>query len=1106
MTKQITQRMTIGSKYTLLFILLFHLTNSVVIDYVELSVPYSNYDLKAKHPYRFFKTFGEESILILDDKCHKFSVEEKDIETFYSITGSKELKKDCNYNDTSIRRINKKDKAKFGIVEVLLFSPNQQLMDVKNNIVLQPNKQYIVKSIDVDQELYRIYGENCENYIVQMSSADEIKLENVTTSFHKNCDNLTNINAYVKNIQKYDISFKKLWPLSLTPEAEIIDINDDRMTKGMNDLIDLANKLKSSLSRLMSSTPKTETITRTATETVLSSLVSTKIQPTTIEINLPQETMTVNVTDTETKTLINNYTSTKYHTVINTVTKHLPAITSTFTETKLKTETRTIATPSLVTSFITSSTIKIIERPVTIQKVLYNTIHYTYTKTDTSTWIRPTTSVKIITETQDPITIKNIIKVNITQTIDRNITRTQYHTRTVEKPVTKIKTQTKIISTSITKLIPTTQTVEKPKYINSTITEYSIVDKTINHTQTSTLTRYKTIEKLKPTTISVTVKDTVSAIVNYTTTKDNYITETVPTLITSFSTIENTVTRNYTHFIDKPTTITETEIGPTVTALGDNVTIFFNHTTTVPEIITSYVSIEPISNYKYPSNFRISDKCLQESLLKTNQREKRNDSQRIKDEFITKLLKKQKELDSRDRGIIGMNGPALTTEEFISDLETDKLISKMPAEILLLYLLDWNELEGLSKMPDFDSNKALEWVGDRVGLRKNVAVTWLIKNHNWARGEEREKVKNLEIEDGMWTQYMRLIILREGYNISYAEEIIAGEKEVLTPRKLPIYIPTTTTTENPEEILMRNKEIEARKNDTIRKIEEVLARKHHLENKTFLASSAAFGIQYTNFGNLFSFGEDFTLIMKLEMPMDKLEIPPDLNKNSCSELIAIMPVIESIRNKNDLQNVTNALEEACKNFDATMANLQFHIEEATSRAIKEFQLRQLSRTKRFEPVTMAIGAAAVWGVWMTAEVLNGKHERKELFKKTMELENKMNKMSEKVETLSETFLGYVERTAKVFVEFDRKIEILRNFTIEQGRQMAKALEDAVSFLDYKQTYIGLISVINSYRLAQSNIMQDKMILVLDLIQSVESIYSTLSTGRLSHQLLPWHSL
>lgn len=286
MTKTTNQIMRkTGTEIILYILIILPFISTISIDYVELSVPYSNYNLQPNYPYRFIKGFGEDSLLLMDNECRKFSVEEKDIKTYYTITGSKDLKNDCHYNETSIKRILRKDKLKFGFIQVLLIKPSQQMLDVKNNIVLEPTKQYIVISIDATQNIYRVFGENCENYTIDDSAISEMKIENVSTSLNKNCNNKPHIGAYLTSIRNNDIALKNLWALSETPMAETIDPNDDRKIRGINDLIDLANQLKSSISQLMlaTSVTKTETITKTIT----SSKTSTEIRPTTVTETLP---------------------------------------------------------------------------------------------------------------------------------------------------------------------------------------------------------------------------------------------------------------------------------------------------------------------------------------------------------------------------------------------------------------------------------------------------------------------------------------------------------------------------------------------------------------------------------------------------------------------------------------------------------------------------------------------------------------------------------------------------------------------------------------------------------------------------------------------------
>ena len=272
------------------------------------------------------------------------------------------------------------------------------------------------------------------------------------------------------------------------------------------------------------------------------------------------------------------------------------------------------------------------------------------------------------------------------------------------------------------------------------------------------------------------------------------------------------------------------------------------------------------------------------------------------------------------------------------------------------------------------------------------------------------------------TQLRRLGIYkqhRDNQKIRYKKQTIVEKEEV------------RVTTEDPMiEILA--KERAKLKNESIENIQKFLKINNTFDDKDHLAQVGSFGIQFTRLGQLFSFPEDYLLVFKIELPLDKLDIPSDYNEGSCYKFLNQMPTISLSGNESEDRKIIHALNRTCDTLENTMKNTTLQIKETASRAVKEFHLRTLTRTKRFDPVTATVAAGVVIGafaLWTVTNIQNAKHERKELFRRVEELERNFNKLSEGVERLTESFIGFQERTLDAFRHFDEKIDVLRDFTI-----------------------------------------------------------------------------
>ena len=205
----------------------------------------------------------------------------------------------------------------------------------------------------------------------------------------------------------------------------------------------------------------------------------------------------------------------------------------------------------------------------------------------------------------------------------------------------------------------------------------------------------------------------------------------------------------------------------------------------------------------------------------------------------------------------------------------------------------------------------------------------------------------------------------------------------------------------------------------------------------------------------------------------------------------------------------DALKKTCEHFERSMKHFSEQIEAAANSALEEFKIRQtgrVTRKKRFDPISLAIGGAVVLGLWAVTEIVKGRHERKQLFEKVSTLERDVGDLAESIKIMGESFIGFSNAVSQAFENYDNKLEMLKNFSIEQAVHARESLNNVTKFMDDKTTLVAIMSTFNDYRLSQANILQNNLIILLDGLNQYESIFNSLQDGRLSHLLMPWSKL
>ena len=261
-----------------------------------------------------------------------------------------------------------------------------------------------------------------------------------------------------------------------------------------------------------------------------------------------------------------------------------------------------------------------------------------------------------------------------------------------------------------------------------------------------------------------------------------------------------------------------------------------------------------------------------------------------------------------------------------------------------------------------------------------------------------------------------------------------------------------------------------------------------------------------------TFSDEFVHFIKYSFPFKDFKLIRDPGENTCLLFIENLPRIRNFTSDTG-DTLLAALTDTCNSFEQSMKLFSNQIEETANRALEEFRVRQIGRSnkrkRRFDPLTLGVVAAiavTAFGLYTVTEIAIGRHERKQLFDHVSQLEKDVKTLAKSIKVLGESFVGFSEEVSEAFIAYDKKLNMLKNFTMMQSQQTNEALKNVTQFLDDKTIITAIMSTFNDYRLSQSNILQNNLIILLDGLNQYERIFESLQNGKLSHLLMPWTRL
>ena len=1018
---------------------------SLQIDFVEINNSENTTTLPIDTPLRLVRFLTESQLLIQDHDCAQHFIESNQVSRFYSIYGNSTTKLKCKLERSDVIDIMKAKKERFGLLRPLFARLSQPLFDFQGDLVLQSDIDYQIVMTDLNKSLDVVFDNNCKLLSLREDMISTTISKIVTTSEILHCGQLFNRTAIIVN-QTKTINLAEISPYEIHPSESNINITAIPIAFTIKDLL-LNNVAKSNL--------------------IIPNLEAS------VEVNSYCGNQTTNTS------LI------------------VPNITEIITTTLLSTISLTKVIPTTVTSTTTLN--RTIVRSSEIIRVSPTTITERFTKTNTKTSTTTKSFSIISTKTLKPIT--STLKVTEWSTLEPE-----------------------------TSFINITQTVESTIELNITLTMTSNV----------TLPAItKTIEQVSLTTVISTSKVPVTAKVTKTRLLDILITKTrkvCPTRSYPPARVQPSSIRRLSRSIDENDQIFQDPVSLNESVIHQYLPTFEDHQKSLN--MTSDLAYEWLKvGYGYKTQKAIE--YLEDNNLPINQTVENVESFKSRYDQLLSIYrsKSDEDLSNNTEKTIHSFPISRQRRQNLSDERTfwynltlpyfNKILDEKtpfayPQWLINMYEVpqeyrnylhdNWGELlhfddDVIDQIPQ---ELAWKFVIQRIGWRANLGWKVLNIKNNTGAFQFFETEGPFELQNNHWRvkHWVEngLFTFKEDKTIQFppgtALPHISTDEAVLQKNNKTIDDRKRSITQQFE------KETEELRNKTLETIEDLLSINNRFDNKSYLAGIGAYGIQFTRIGDLYSYYDHYLFVFRVKLPVENLKIPEDYNRGSCNEFLTFLPKLNQT-NRLSGEKLYNSLNETCRKFEEAMDSMTMQINATAIKAVKEFQIRTFSRAKRFDPITLAVvGVAAVasLAVYSVTNIENGRSERKELFKRTLELEKKMEKISEGVAILGEAFLGFQKKTLESFIEFDTKVEILRNYTIDQGEFLKQAIANATHFLDDKTMFSTIMSNVNAYRLAHTNVMQNKLILILDQIRQLESIFIVLNEGVMSHELVPWAKL
>ena len=97
-----------------------------------------------------------------------------------------------------------------------------------------------------------------------------------------------------------------------------------------------------------------------------------------------------------------------------------------------------------------------------------------------------------------------------------------------------------------------------------------------------------------------------------------------------------------------------------------------------------------------------------------------------------------------------------------------------------------------------------------------------------------------------------------------------------------------------------------------------------MQDKDFLVTAASIGIKYQKFGDLMLFTDEFITFFKFDFPFEDFKMINYFEKNSCLELIKLLPKLYA--QAPDNTTLREALKSTCSAFDNSMEKMSSQIE------------------------------------------------------------------------------------------------------------------------------------------------------------------------------------
>ena len=275
-----------------------------------------------------------------------------------------------------------------------------------------------------------------------------------------------------------------------------------------------------------------------------------------------------------------------------------------------------------------------------------------------------------------------------------------------------------------------------------------------------------------------------------------------------------------------------------------------------------------------------------------------------------------------------------------------------------------------------------------------------------------------------------------------------------------------------------------------------------------LTHSALHGLYFAQTGVSYVFDQIWNHLFILKLPSFDESFYNKLMNFDCIDFFALLNdnvTKEFFKGRTD--NLYETFNQTCYSLEMSIAKNMNSSIETTKMALNDFKTRQLTRNKRELFTALAVGTVAVAGIsFATGYILSKDQQIAELNEKFDTLASQMDNLEYNTAVMNDRLIGVTKALADSNELLNNKIDMLQSTTQLQMNSLAFTLGSQIDKVHTNQMILALLTFNTMYKIIKLDTIQQSTILILDLINSWDFIFSDLRRSVLSHSLLSWSKL